>query len=63
MSEVALATTRLPSMFITALAVAGCCMASQTPVAMPQPTSWLPSRMERGAMLRRSQPNRSAAWR
>ena len=41
----------------------GICSASQTPVAMPQPTSSLPSRIERGSGLRLSQPNASAPWR
>ena len=41
----------------------GICNASQTPVAMPQPTRSLPSRIERGSGLRLLQPNASAPWR
>jgi hypothetical protein len=60
MSEVALDTVREPSTLSTARALAFCCMASHTPVATPQPISWCPSRIERGAALRRDHPKRSA---
>jgi hypothetical protein len=63
MSAVALAISTLPLAVSTALALAGICIASQTPVAMPQPTSSLPSRIERGCGLRRDQPNFSAPCR
>ena len=39
----------------------GTCWASQIPVAMPQPTSAAPSRIERGLGVRLDQPNFSAA--
>ena len=48
---------------LTALALAFICIASQMPVAMPQPTSSLPSRIERGCGLRLDQPNFSAPCR
>ena len=41
----------------------GICNASQMPVAMPQPTNSLPSRIERASGMRLSQPNASAPWR
>ena len=44
----------------TAFALAGCCMASQNPPAMPHPISVLPRRIEPGAGLRLSQPNLAA---
>ena len=54
---------RVPLAVSTMRAAAGICSASQTPVAMPQPTSSLPSRIERGSALRLSQPKASAPWR
>ena len=38
----------------------GTCSASQTPVAMPQPTNSVPSRIERGSALRLFHPKASA---
>ena len=63
MSAVALATVSLPSAVSTAFAAAFDCWASQTPPAMPQPMSVLPSRIDRGRGSRRAQPNRSAPCR
>jgi hypothetical protein len=63
MSEAAQDTSACPFAVRTMRAAAGFCKASQTPVAMPQPTSSLPSRIERGSGLRLSQPNVSAPWR
>ena len=63
MSAVALLTVSMPLAVSKAFAIADSCIASQTPVAMPQPISALPSRIERGSGLRRDQPNRSAACR
>jgi hypothetical protein len=62
-SDAADATSAWPLAVRTMRAAAGICNASQTPVAMPQPTSSLPSRIERGARLRLSQPNAAAPWR
>ena len=63
MSEVAHETSAWPLPVNTMRAAIGICSASQMPVAMPQPTSSLPSRIERGSGLRLSQPNASAPWR
>ena len=63
MSEAAQDTSACPFAVSTMRAAAGICKASQTPVAMPQPTSSLPSRIERGSGLRLSQPKASAPWR
>ncbi len=60
MSEVAHATSAWPLGVSTMRTVIGACNASQMPVAMPQPTRSLPSRIDRGAKLRLSQPNASA---
>jgi hypothetical protein len=63
MSEQAQDTSAWPLAESTMRTVIGICMASHTPVAMPKPTSSPPSRMERGAPLRRSQPNAFApSW-
>ena len=60
MSANALAISTPPFMPSTTRALAFICIASQIPVAMPQPMSSLPSRIERGAWLRCDQPNFSA---
>ena len=60
MSVAALDTTSLPSACSTALARANICIASHTPVAMPQPTHSVPSLRDRGSSGRWSQPNRFA---
>ncbi len=62
-SAVALAISTLPLAVITARALAFNCIASQMPLAIPQPTSSLPSRMERGSGVRLDQPNFSAPCR
>ena len=48
MSEAAQEISACPLALSTMRTAAGICRASQTPVAMPQPTSSLPSRIERG---------------
>jgi hypothetical protein len=60
MSLVALVTRALLSARKVILALAGIWKAPQTPVAIPQPTSSRPSRIERGSMERRLHPNFSA---
>ena len=52
MSVKAQATSAWPFAVSTTRALAFCCIASQMPVAMPQPMSSLPSRIERGCGLR-----------
>ena len=52
MSEVAQDTSAWPFPVSTMRTAIGICKASQTPVAMPQPTNSLPSRIERGSGLR-----------
>src|SRR5262249_49498577 len=54
MSAVALLTVSRPSAVSTAFADAPICIASQTPPAMPHPTSALPSRIQRGRGFRRA---------
>src|SRR5258705_9051145 len=49
MSEVAQDTSAWPLAVSPMRTVIGTCSASQTPVAMPQPTSSLPSRIKRGS--------------
>ncbi len=61
MSENADATSAWPFAVSTMRTAVSICSASQTPVAMPQPTSSLPSRIERGSGLRLSQPKASRA--
>ena len=53
-------TCAVPSALNVILALAGIWKAPQTPVAVPQPTSSRPSRIERGSSLRSFQPNFSA---
>ncbi len=60
MSDVAVATSRWPLALSLALAEVLENIASHMPVAMPQPTSSVPSRMERGAIERCAQPNAAA---
>jgi hypothetical protein len=60
MSLVALVTCAVPLRRSVILADAGIWKAPQTPVAVPQPTSNRPSRIERGSGLRSFQPNFSA---
>ncbi len=60
MSPVELPTVRRPSGVRVAMALDCIIIDSQMPVAMPQPTSSRPSRMERGSGLRFAQPKRSA---
>ena len=60
MSDVAVATSRWPFALSVARAEVLENMASHMPVAMPQPTSSEPSRMERGAWDRFAQPNAAA---
>jgi hypothetical protein len=60
MSLVALATCAVPSALNVMRAAAGIWNAPQIPVAVPQPTSSRPSRIERGSILRSFQPNFSA---
>ncbi len=60
MSLVALATCADPSALKVMRAAAGIWKAPQMPVAIPQPTSRRPSRIERGSNLRPFQPNFSA---
>ena len=63
MSEVAQETSAWPLAVSRMRTAIGTCSASQTPVAIPQPTRSVPSRIERGSGLRLSQPNASAPWR
>src|SRR5215831_1468836 len=63
MSEVAQATSAWPLALNTTRTAIDHCNASQTPVAMPQPTRSPASRIDRGSGLRLSQPNASAPWR
>ena len=60
MSDVAVATSSVPSACNSAVAFVVCMEASQAPMAKPQPTSSCPSRLDRGAGVRLNQPNRSA---
>jgi hypothetical protein len=59
-SCVAACTTIVPSAVSRASAVAGIRFAGYVAVDIPKPTSVSPSRMDRGARVRRDQPNRSA---
>ncbi len=59
MSTVLLSTT-MPSPVTRTLASLAERITGKVPRPMPQPISWWPSRIERGAGLRRDQPKASA---
>jgi hypothetical protein len=60
MSTPPLRTTALPSGSIRAAAVAGLRCVGYTAVAIPRPMRYRPSRIERGALVRRFQSNAAA---